>query len=354
MRFGETLKDSVRKLYPGSFALVMATGIISIGAHQLHYEWVSQWLVVLNTIQYVILFILLMGRLLFYFSDFLHDLSDHGNGAGFLTVAAGSGILANQYLQLEQSAWAGLFLWSLCVVSWLAFLYSFFILLSLKEDKPTLQRGMNGSWLLMVVSTQSVCIAGTLLIPWLALTAATAVLFFLMLFFLGFVLYIVLITLNIYRLSFFALHAEDFKPSYWIDMGAAAISCLAGITLLDAMKEGTAVTELVPVVKAACLLFWIAASWWLPIIVILELWRFIKKPVRYQPAFWSMVFPLGMYSVASGRLSGTVSFAVLHPLSVFFWWVAIVAWAVLFFSMLWAVFVDLSGKEAQVHKTDLS
>ncbi|MDQ2656576.1 MAG: hypothetical protein M3Y60_04075 [Bacteroidota bacterium] len=43
------------------------------------------------------------------------------------------------------------------------------------------------------------------------------------LFLCGCMLYIIIITLLVYRLSFFEMHAEDFAPPYWINMGAVAI-----------------------------------------------------------------------------------------------------------------------------------
>lgn len=48
---------------------------------------------------------------------------------------------------------------------------------------------------------------------------------------LGCVLYILLITLTFYRFAFFRLMPETLTPAYWINMGAVAITTLAGATL---------------------------------------------------------------------------------------------------------------------------
>ena len=66
--------------------------------------------------------------------------------------------------------------------------------------------------------------------PHLSLPLSFSLFLSLVLYLVGFLLYIILITIIIYRLSFFPLNAEEFTPTYWIDMGAAAISTVAGAT----------------------------------------------------------------------------------------------------------------------------
>ena len=55
-------------LFPGYFALVMATGIISIAAHLLGMKPVAWTLLVVNLIAYTVLGLLLMIRLSRFFS----------------------------------------------------------------------------------------------------------------------------------------------------------------------------------------------------------------------------------------------------------------------------------------------
>ncbi|HKR59771.1 MAG TPA: hypothetical protein VJS64_08540, partial [Pyrinomonadaceae bacterium] len=83
-------------LFPGYFALVMATGIVSIAAHLLDMKTVATSLLAINVIAYMVLLFLLIVRLIFFFSHVRADISDHLRGPGFFTVVAGTCVLGSQ------------------------------------------------------------------------------------------------------------------------------------------------------------------------------------------------------------------------------------------------------------------
>src|SRR5512141_1315952 len=80
-------------LFPGYFALVMATGIISIACFLLEMKTIALVLLVINVVAYAILWLLLLLRLLFFFSRVKADINDHMRGPGFFTVVAGTCVL---------------------------------------------------------------------------------------------------------------------------------------------------------------------------------------------------------------------------------------------------------------------
>ena len=51
-------RDGIEDLIPGYFAMVMATGIISIAAYFQEIKWLAIFLFVINIVIYLILFIL--------------------------------------------------------------------------------------------------------------------------------------------------------------------------------------------------------------------------------------------------------------------------------------------------------
>ncbi len=60
------IEQAVSDLYPGYFAMVMATGIISIAAQLLGLGWLAGLLFLLNRAVYAALWLLTLARLLFY------------------------------------------------------------------------------------------------------------------------------------------------------------------------------------------------------------------------------------------------------------------------------------------------
>jgi tellurite resistance protein TehA-like permease len=84
---------------------------------------------------------------------------------------------------------------------------------------------------IIVVTTQSVSVLGSLIAP--TFPQQEFLLFFtLLLYLVGGMLYLLLVTLVFYRLLFNPLLAQTLSPTYWISMGAIAITTLAGGRLI--------------------------------------------------------------------------------------------------------------------------
>jgi tellurite resistance protein TehA-like permease len=83
-------------------------------------------------------------------------------------------------------------------------------------------------------------------------------------------------------------------------------------------------------------MWWATATWWIPMLLILGLWRhaFRRFPIRYDPLYWGAVFPLGMYTVATVRLSVAVDAPYLAAIPRFSVYLAITAWGVTIIGLL--------------------
>ncbi|HZX71695.1 MAG TPA: tellurite resistance/C4-dicarboxylate transporter family protein [Rhodanobacter sp.] len=321
--------SSVRKLHPGCFASVMATGIVSIDANQHGMPMLAHALFSVNVAAFALLVLLTALRLIRARQELLDDFTNPARGAAFLTFAAASCVLASQCLLVVR--WPG---WATALtvvgaVSWASLLYLLLLAVITGQRKPDFRRSINGGWLVAVVATQSLAVALTLLVAHGGATPALGWLFAaLCLYLVGAALYLILITLIFYRLLFLPLAASGFTPPYWINMGALAITTLAGGLLVMHVPAQLPLGDLVPFVKGFTLFFWATATWWIPLLAILELWRHGLRHVRlrYEVDDWDIVFPLGMYTVGTHALAQALDLDLLRPVSDIGVYISLLAW----------------------------
>lgn len=323
-------------LFPGYFALVMATGIISIATYQLEMKPLAWTLLVVNVIAYVVLWFLLLLRLTIFFARVRADITDHVRGPGFFTVVAATCVLGSQLVIITGQYRVAEVLWFLGLLLWALIMYTFFAAITVRENKPSVEIGLNGAWLIAVVATQSVSVLGTLLLDrWFAYREL--LLFFtLCMFLIGCMLYLLLIALIFYRFMFLNVTTAMLTPPYWINMGAVAITTLAGARLILAASGWSFLSEILPFLKGFTLFFWAAGTWWIPLLLILGFWRHVYKrfPLRYDPQYWGMVFPLGMYTVCTLQLAKAINFTPLLAIPRYFIYLALAAWLTTFAGLI--------------------
>jgi tellurite resistance protein TehA-like permease len=334
----------LRHLPPSIFSLVMATGIVSLACHLAGTStaWqVSAWaLFALNIIFYLSLWLCLALRCVFHLDAVRADLGSHARAPGFFTLVAATGVLGNQVVVLAGAWQIGLVLWLVAVALWMALTYTILPGLMESERKPSITHGLNGAWLLAVVATQAVSVLACVLGPHLDEAVHAPLLFVALCFWLvGGMLYIWLMSLIFYRVLFLPLAAADLTPPYWINMGAMAISTLAGLSLVRDAGLLPALTRMLPFLVGMSLLFWATATWWVPLLLALGAWRHVRQryPLRYDPGYWAAVFPLGMYTVCSQHLVELLELPFLALVPAVFVWLALGAWALTFAGMLLSI-----------------
>lgn len=335
-------------LFPGYFALVMATGIISIACFLLQMEAVAEILLVVNVVAYIVLCVLLLLRLFLYFDRVKDDIKNHLRGPGFFTIVAATSVLGSELLIVAGESRIASVLWLVGLLLWVVIMYSFFTAVTVREEKPSIEGGLNGAWLLAVVATQSISVLGTLLVNYFGAYREPILFFTLCMFLLGAMLYIPLITLIFYRFTFVNLTTLSLTPPYWINMGAVAITTLAGARLVLAAPDWPVLNDLLPFLKGFTLFFWAAGTWWIPLLLVLGFWRHVYKrfPLRYDPQYWGMVFPLGMYTVCTFQLANALNFPPLLVIPRYFIFLALAGWLLVSLGFVYSLVPETNTRNA--------
>lgn len=323
-------KDWLEGMYPGYFTLTMATGIIAIALSVLEMPVLSDVLYRVTLVSWWLLFGVYVWRLLRYPRAVWSDLTSPRltfNFFSFVAATSVSGLL----LDMHGHEFLAVLCWVVAIVAWSALLYcSFGVLTLLHGDRAVTI--VDGGWLICIVGTESLVLLGLHIVPLLAGTyAAVMMLVIYMLWGLGLILYGIFVTLFFYRVFFMEMKLDDYTPQMWVIMGAAAISANASSLLDLADPVITVLYEVHPVIDSMAILTWTWATWWIPLLVFIGIWRHgvHKVPLRYDPRQWSIVFPLGMYTVATYQLSLAAEVEPLHQISHVMVWAAIFVWCLL-------------------------
>lgn len=316
----------------------MATGIVSIAAYVQDIPYVPTFLMWANIVFYALLGFLYLARMVAFPRAFFGDLRQHMSAMGYFTIVAGTGVLGAQLLQVGKHQTAAQILWVAALLFWLLLVYAIPVaLMAQSEGKPHLQQGIQGNWLLWTVATASVSVLGTQLASSFEAATDQVIFWSFLIWLLSIVFYLWVIVMIVHRLFFYNLTAGELYPAYWIDMGAVAIATLAGAALLRVQVQPPLIERLEPFIIGLTLLLWITATWWIPWLFVMFVWRHVvlRQPAWFVPGWWGMVFPLGMYSAATAAVARALDLPVVFDgIASAFVWIAIAAWAATFVNML--------------------
>ena len=322
----------VSQLPPNIFAIVMATGIVSIAVNRAGFPILAYVLFILNFVAYPVLLGLFIRRAVLHGKLVAVDLVNHAKAPGFFTMVAGPCVLGNQFLLIIDQPRVAATLLAIGFAFWLALSYLMLPALIGAKEKPPPERGLSGAWLLVVVGTQAISVSLSLLAPRAASLTEPALFAALAFWLAGGMIYLWIISQIFHRILFLPLAAGDLTPPYWINMGAMAIATLAGARLVGVSSHSPLLEDLLPFLKGMTLLFWSTATWWIPVLLVLGAWRHVSQhvPLAYDHGYWAMVFPLGMYTACSYAIVDVLRLPYLSAIPNAFVWLALGAWSAAF------------------------
>lgn len=338
------VRDSVRTLTPGYFALVMASGIVSIGLEQEGLIRLSWVLFVVAAVSYVVLIVLNTWRFVSFRAELVADFRAPRRAFGFFTFVAGTNVLGTRAAGEEWYALTAVLLVIASAV-WLVMGYVIPWSAVLSHTERPVVALANGTWFIWVVASQSVAVAATSLEEhydgarqWLAILAVLS-------WSVGVFLYAASAIIVSLRIMLYELEPEDLDPPYWVAMGAVAITVVAGAQIAG-MESAPMVDATRALIAGLSVVFWAFATWLIPVLMAAGAWRhFVRRvPLRYVATLWSIVFPLGMYSVASMYLGNVDRLPIVGAIGAGWLWVAVSAWVIVAVAMVRHVALALTGR----------
>jgi tellurite resistance protein TehA-like permease len=309
----DLLLDSVP---PASGAVVMGTGIVSIGLSLDGHETLSRVLLALDGATWLALAVLLPARALRDRDRFRQDLR---TPAAF-TAVAGTAVLGTR-LSLLGWDWAGVALLAIALAVWLGLIGS--VLRHWRT--PTV-----GASFILTVGTESLALLATVLahgyeLRWLLAVALAP-------FLLGLCFYPWVLSRFDFRQL--AVGAGD----HWVTGGALAISTVVAGRIALAYKALEPGGGALGVLRGVSLVLWVLTLAWLPALLLAELrW---PRP-RYGVRRWSTVFPVGMYAACSFVVGEVLPASAISRFADVWVWVAVAVWAIVAAGLVQASTRDL-------------
>lgn len=327
----------VEKLTPGYFALVMASGIISIGLNLSGFRALSIALLVVCIVAYVALVVLNVWRFAGHRAAMIDDFRDPKRAFGFFTFVAGTNVLGTR---IAAEGWHTATAW-LLTMSFLVWLVLGYVIpwsaVLGRSERPVVALA-NGTWFIWVVASQSVAVsAATLEVVFHDARQSLAILAVFS-WSVGVFLYAASAIIVSLRIMLYELDPKEFDPPYWVSMGAVAITVVAGARIVE-MDSAPMVDATRGLIAGLSVVFWAFATWLIPVLVAAGVWRhFVRKvPLVYVPTLWSMIFPLGMYAVAGIYLGRADGLPIVETIGSKWLWVAVTAWVIVFVAMVRSV-----------------
>jgi tellurite resistance protein TehA-like permease len=302
------LRDALPALSPACFAPVMATGIVSRALSIDHARTAAEALLVVGVAAYAGLAAAVTLRLAVWRALVAREAGDPARLFGFFTFVAASDVLAQRLAADHRAVAFALF--GGAVVAWLLVVGRSLAVLLRAGARRAAAGVADGTWFLCAVGAQSAVLADTALRhPEPAGLVGWA---------LGVLLYALAAVPVARRLLSGAVGAARLTPPYWVGMGGMAISVLAGAALLPRW----------PGLDVPLLVMWTWASALIPVLAGAMVWRHAVRrvPLRYETGWWSAVFPIGMYAVASSELGAGLDIAWLERLGHGAVWCGFTAW----------------------------
>ena len=326
---------AIARLSPGYFALVMATGIVSIGLHDVGAQALSLALLYIAAVAYVVLWVLFIWRAVVFPHHVRKDLRNPEIAFAYFTVVAGTDVLGVRLAQEGEVTAAAVLLLTGAGL-WFVFGYLLPWQVLMTRDGRRILARTNGTWFIWAVASQSLAVGMSQIqvhvVPeaqtWIGMLAVLS-------WSVGVALYAGIALIVLLRIIHYGITPGEFEPPYWVAMGALAIAVVAGSGIVD-MQSTPMVNATRELISGTVVVFWSFCVWLIPMLLGAGVWRHLvhRVPLHYVPTLWSMVFPMGMFAVASISMGRADALPAVETIGHIALVIAAFVWCIVFLAML--------------------
>ncbi len=328
---------------PVNFAFVMASSTLSITLNILGSDLFSEIFFFLSTLGFALLALLFAMRFTLFTKQMIADLANVEILFKYFTFSAAASSLAIRFCIAGYPTIATV----LAIIgagSTTLMIYAtvcrliFFKKASIEAVSPY--------WLLMAIACNYVGI--TITTFWKAALIDNPL--FLVLAFCswacGVTLYLLFMSLNIYRMFFMRFEGKDINPSYWTCVGAAAIAVVDGCNWVAVLHPPLFLEIIKPFVEGVNIFLWGWATAWIPLLCLMIFWKYVrfKVTLEYSPSLWAIVFPLAMYTAATALLIKAIDLPLVGGVVSSMLWTSLIAWGAVAFLALMKLLKEVTTK----------
>ncbi|OLP57595.1 C4-dicarboxylate ABC transporter [Xaviernesmea oryzae] len=312
----------IRNFTPNWFATTMGTGILSVALAQFPgHPWLfamGQALWLFNILLFATCTTLYTARWLLYFHEasrvFSHSVVSMFFGCipmGLATIINGFLIYGIPHIGDTAVAIATTLWWidvTLSLACGLAIPFMMFTRQSHSIDQ------MTAVWLLPIVASEVAAVSGGLLLPHIAdaQTQLTVLMTSLVLWACSVPLAMSVLVILFLRMAVHKLPHVNMAASSWLALGPIGTGALGLLVMSQtgpAVLSANGLASVAPAFGGAsflgAILLWGYGIWWLATAVLITL-RYLREGLPFNIGWWGYTFPLGVFAVATLRLSTMV------------------------------------------------
>ncbi|MFJ4195301.1 TDT family transporter [Pseudomonas sp. NPDC089534] len=316
-------REAIRQFTPNWFAATMGTGVLALALAQLPVSvpglhTVAEGLWLFNILLFTLFTFAYAARWVLFFDEARRIFGHSTVSMFFGTIPMGLATIINGFLAFGLPRWGeGVIhlaeaLWWLDVAMSLACGVLIPYMMFTRQEHSIDQ--MTAVWLLPVVAAEVAAASGGLLAPHLADAHAQLVVLATSYVLWAFSLPVAfsILTILLLRMALHKLPHESMAASSWLALGPIGTGAL-GMLLLGGDAPAIFAANGLPGIGevasglglVAGITLWGFGLWWMLMALLITV-RYLRDGIPFNLGWWGFTFPLGVYSLATLKLAGTL------------------------------------------------